>query len=364
MGVIAYGAKHSFSALRPMTIERRALRPEDVEIAIEYCGVCHSDVHQAKNEWKDTIYPCVPGHEIVGRVRAFGGGVTRWQLGARVGVGPMVDSCRRCEACLAGLEPYCEEGAIGTYNGNMRHPSEANLTFGGYSESIVVTDDFVLEIPELLEPAAAAPLLCAGVTVWSPMQHWGVGRGTKLGVVGIGGLGHLAVRLGRALGAEVTAITSKEEKRSQAYVCGASHVIVSGDKEAMKAAERSLDFIISTIPAAHDPNPYVALLGRDGMLAIVGCLMPLSRPLDMSGLFIDRKSVVSSCCGGLRETQELLDFCAAQGIRSDVERVVIDDINDVFKRLHDGEVPHRFVIDMATLAGKTEDQSLAAKLGL
>lgn len=225
-------------------------------------------------------------------------------------------------------------------------------------------DEYVLDIPEALPAAAAAPLLCAGVTVWSPMQHWGVGTGTKLGVVGLGGLGHLAVRLGRALGAEVTVITSKDEKRTQAYVCGATHVIVSTDKEAMKAAERSLEFIVSTIPDPHDPNPYVALLRREGTIAIVGCITPLSKPLDMSQVFIDRKSVVSSCCGGIRETQELLDFCAAQGLQSDIEMVPIEDINDVYKRLHEGEVPHRFVIDMATLAGKTEDQSLLAKIGL
>lgn len=361
---LGYAAKHSVSDLRAMTIDRREPAANDVAIDILYCGVCHSDVHQVKNEWKNTVYPCMPGHEIVGRVTATGNDVTKFAPGDVVGVGCMVDSCHECASCREGLEQYCEQGFLATYNGNMRNPSKDNLTFGGYSERIVVREDFVLRIPAGLPLDGVAPLMCAGVTTYSPLRHWNAGKGTVVGIVGLGGLGHVAVKLARAMGADVKVITHTAEKRQAALDLGASDVIVSTDSKAMDAHEKSLDLILSTIPEPHDPNPYMALLKRDGTYVVVGCIAPLTKPLDLSAMVPDRRSLGSTLIGGIAETQETLDFCAEHGITANVQVIAIDEINEVFKRVDDGEVPYRFVIDMATLQGKTEDASLAAKVGL
>ncbi len=348
---LGYAAKHSFSELRPMTIERAAPAANEVSIAILFCGVCHSDVHQAKNEWKNTLYPCMPGHEIIGRVTAVGASVTRHAVGDTVGVGCMVDSCHACPSCTEGLEQYCssKEGFLGTYNSYQRAPSAAQHTYGGYSEAIVVREDFVLKIPAGLDLAAAAPLLCAGVTTYSPMKHWNIGAQSHVGIVGLGGLGHIAVKLARALGARVTVVTTSPDKRQAALALGATHVIVSTDAADMTANEATIDFLLSTIPQPHDPNPYLALLKRDGLYAINGCIAPLEAPLDLSKMIIDRKGVVSSLIGGIAETQEVLDFCAQHGIVCTVKVIPIDEVNDAFKAIDEGEPDFRYVIDMASL---------------
>ncbi|MEO7455333.1 MAG: NAD(P)-dependent alcohol dehydrogenase [Gemmatimonadaceae bacterium] len=361
---IGYAAKHSVSALRPMFIDRREPGASDVVIDVMFCGVCHSDVHQVKNEWKNTVYPCMPGHEIVGRVTAVGASVKKFGAGDLVGVGCMVDSCRECRSCKEGLEQYCERGFLATYNGNARNPSEENLTFGGYSESIVVREDFVLRIPSGMSLASAAPLMCAGLTTFSPMRYWKVGPGTSLAVVGLGGLGHMAVKLARALGADVTVISTSPDKKEAARILGAKKLIVSTEKKEMEEAESSFDFILSTIPQPHDVNIYMPLLKRDGILTIVGCIAPLTKPLDISGMIMDRRVLATSLIGGVAETQEVLDFAAKNGISADVKVIPIDEVNDAFKTVDEGEVPYRFVIDMASIKGKTEDDSLMAKVGL
>lgn len=362
--VIGYAVKHSVSSLRPMSIERREPAGTDIAIDILFCGVCHSDVHQAKNEWKNTIYPCMPGHEIVGRVSAVGPDATKYKVGDIVGVGCMVDSCQHCDACKAGLENYCENGFIATYNGNQRTPSEDNHTYGGYSESIVVRQDFVLRIPDGMEPAVAAPILCAGVTTYSPMKYWGVGPGKKVGIVAYGGLGQMATKIAKALGADVTVITHSPDKKQDALARGASQVIVSSHQDEMKANANKLDFILSTIPQSHDANPYMTLLRRDGVYAVVGCIAPLKGALDLSTMVIDRKSLGTSLIGSIAETQEILDFCAKHKIGPEIKIVPYDDINDAFKQVDEGAVDFRFVLDTATLKGKQVDESVAAKVGL
>jgi uncharacterized zinc-type alcohol dehydrogenase-like protein len=317
-----------------------------------------------KNEWKNTVYPCMPGHEIVGRVARAGGSVTKFKTGDLVGVGCMVDSCRECSACRAGLENYCEKGFLATYNGNMRTPTKENLTYGGYSERITVREDFVLRIPANLDPAAAAPLLCAGVTTFSPLRHWKAGPGTKVGVVGLGGLGQMAVKLARSLGCDVTVISTSHEKRGAALKLGASEMLLSTDGTQMKSHAGTLDLILSTIPQPHDPNLYLPLLRRDGVYAIIGCLERLATPLDCSKMCVDRRSVGTTLIGGIAQTQELLDHCGKHGIVSDIERIAIDQINEAFARVDKGEVAFRYVIDMASLKGKDVDESVAAKLGL
>jgi uncharacterized zinc-type alcohol dehydrogenase-like protein len=358
---IGFAAKHALSDLRAMEITRRSPGRNDVAIDILFCGVCHSDVHQAKNEWKNTVYPCMPGHEIVGRVTFVGAGVTRHKVGDLVGVGCMVDSCGECRSCQEGLEQYCERGFLATYNGNMRNPSEINLTYGGYSERIVVREDFVLRIPDGMPLAATAPLMCAGVTTYSALRHWKAGPGTSVGVVG---LGHVAVKIAIAMGADVTVITHTPEKRKAALALGSRGVILSTDKEDMKANEYAFDLILSTIPEPHDPNLYIPLLKRDGCYTVVGCLAPLSKQLDMSKMNPDRRSIGSTLIGGIAETQKMLDFCAEHGISADIKVIPIDEINTAFDSVQDGEVAYRYVIDMATLRAKTVDDSLAAKVGL
>ncbi|MEX0421240.1 NAD(P)-dependent alcohol dehydrogenase [Spiribacter pallidus] len=343
----AYAAQSEQSVLAPHTIERRALRPDDVAIAIDYCGVCHTDIHFAQNDWGMTQYPVVPGHEIVGRVTAVGSAVSGFKPGDVVGVGCMVDSCRHCDPCQEGLEQYCLEGPTLTYNGQDRH--DHTVTFGGYSEAIVVSDRFVVSIPEALDPAAAAPLLCAGITTYSPLRHYGVKAGDKVGVIGMGGLGHMGIKFAKALGAEVTVFTRSPEKVDEARAQGASQVIVSTDEAQMEAAAGSFDFMLDTVPVQHDLNPYLALLRHDGTHILVGLLEPVEPPLNAGNLVFGRRVLAGSLIGGMPETQGVLDFCAAHGIACDVEMLDIRNINEAYERVKKGDVKYRFVIDMATL---------------
>ncbi len=305
----AWAAESASSALAPTTIERRAVGGDDVRIAIEFCGICHSDLHTVRNDWRNTRYPCVPGHEIVGKVVDVGDRVARYSVGDRVGVGCLVDSCRECDECRAGLENYCRRGAVLTYNSADPHGTAAR-TYGGYSAEIVVSERFVVAVPDRIDPAAAAPILCAGITMYSPLRHHGVGAGSQVGVAGFGGLGSMGVKLAKAMGAEVTVISRSDRKTDDARKAGADHVLVSADAAAMKAAARSLDVVLSTIPVAHDVNPYLHLLRRDGAYVVLGAIEPLSAPVNGGLLARLRVSVTGSMIGGLPETQELLDFCA------------------------------------------------------
>lgn len=343
----AWAATAPDAPIAPLSIERRELRPEDVDIAITHCGVCHSDLHTARNDWGRTTYPIVPGHEIVGIVRAVGTGVTKVKVGDRVAVGCMVDSCLACEACEDHQEQYCHKGMTGTYNGKDRQ--DGSPTYGGYSTGIVVRQEFVLTVPDALDMARAAPLLCAGITSYSPLKNWNVGPGSRVGVIGLGGLGHMGVKLAKGLGAEVTMITTSPAKGADAKALGADHVLISSDRDAMKAAARSFDFLLDTIPVAHDLPPYLALLDRQGTLCLVGAIDML--PSFHSGLLLGgQKAVAGSGIGGIAETQEMLDFCAAKGILPDVEVIRMDEINHAYERMERSDVKYRFVIDMATLA--------------
>lgn len=342
----AWGATAPDSGLNPLSIDRRELRDEDVAIDIAYCGVCHSDLHVARNDWGRSTYPFVPGHEIVGTVRAVGAGVTRFKAGDRVAIGTVVDSCRHCDACEDGEENYCREGVTGTYNSKDR--IDGSPTYGGYSASIVVAEPYVLRLPDSLDMAAAAPLLCAGITTWSPLKNWNVGPGSKVGVVGLGGLGHMGVKFAKALGAEVTMITTSPAKGEDAMKLGADHVLVSTDKAAMKAAARSFDFLLDTIPVQHDVTPYLFLLDRKGVLCLVGMIDMM--PGFHSGLLLGgQKAVAGSGVGGIPQTQEMLDFCAEKGIVSEIEMIRMDEINHAYERMEKADVKYRFVIDMATL---------------
>jgi alcohol dehydrogenase (NADP+) len=346
-----YASKGRHSKLQHFEFERDEPGPNDVHIEILYCGVCHSDLHQVRNEWHNTVYPCLPGHEIVGRVARVGSAVTKFAVGDLAGVGCMIDSCGSCRGCADGLEQYCEgpTGFRATYNGPFK-PDGTN-TYGGYSDSIVVRESFVLRIPESLELSGVAPLLCAGVTTYSPMKRWQVGPGQTVGVVGLGGLGHVAVKLAKALGARVIVFTRSDEKADDARRLGASEVVLSTDEAAMKKHELSLDFAISTIPDPYDINLYVKLLKRDAAIAVVGVLAPYKAATDNMEVAAHRRTVAGSLIGGIAETQEVLDFCAEHGITADVELIPIDDINDAFDRMQKGEVRFRYVIDMASLAG-------------
>lgn len=349
MNTYGYAARDASSPLTHYAFERRVLRPDDVAIEILYCGVCHSDLHQTRDDWKafnPTLYPCIPGHEIVGKVVEVGPGVTRFSVGQQVAVGTIVDSCGLCDQCHAGEEQMCREYPIVTYNGRDRISHE--VTFGGYSKHIVVKDHFVLALPEGLDPALAGPLLCAGITVYSPLRTWNVGPGSRVGVIGIGGLGHLAVRFAAGLGAKVTVITRTSAKADEAYSLGADAVLLSTSDEAMAKASSAFDVIIDTIPVKHDVSPYLGLLDVSGVLVIVGNLG------DMEGfntlpLITGRRRITGSPSGGIAETQEMLDFCARQGIVPDCETIAIQDINHAFERMERGDVRYRFVIDMATL---------------
>jgi alcohol dehydrogenase (NADP+) len=345
--VRAYAAQSPESGVAPFSIERRAPRPDDVVIEIDYCGICHSDLHTAYNDWGGTVYPVVPGHEIVGRVTAVGAAVKDFKPGEVVGVGCLVDSCRTCASCADGLEQYCEQGWVGTYNGKDLH--DGSPTHGGYSERIVVSERFVLRIPAALDPAAAAPLLCAGITTYSPLKHFNVGKGHRVGVVGMGGLGHMGVKFARALGAEVTVFTRSASKVEEAKKQGAHHVIISTDPAAMEAALASFDFILDTVPVPHDLNPYLNALRRDGTLILVGLLEPIEPALQAFPIVFGRRRLAGSLIGGLPETQEMLDFCAENGITCDIEMLDIRNINEAYERMQRSDVRYRFVIDLATL---------------
>jgi uncharacterized zinc-type alcohol dehydrogenase-like protein len=345
--VLGYAAQSAKDALAPYSFVRRDPRPDDVVIQILYCGVCHSDLHNVRNDWGFSTYPIVPGHEIIGRVVSVGPDVTRFKPGDDVGVGCMVDSCRHCAACEQGLEQYCEEIPTYTYNGVDRH--DRMPTFGGYSERIVVSDKFVLKIPDGLDLKGAAPLLCAGITTWSPLRHWKVGKGSKVAVVGLGGLGHMALKLAKAMGAHVTLFTRSSGKEKDARRLGADNVVLSTDKGQMAAVNGRFELIIDTVPYVHDLNPYLPSLSLNGTLVLVGFLGGLEPVLNTIPMIMGRKSVAGSVIGGIPETQELLDFCGKHGITSDVEVIKIQDINQAYERMLKSDVKYRFVIDMASL---------------
>jgi len=346
-GTVKSWAAHSAtSSLAPFSIRRREPLPGDVAIDILYCGVCHSDLHQARDEWHNTVYPVVPGHEIVGRVVRTGRDVKRFKEGDFAAVGCMVDSCRDCEACKSGLEQYCANFAILTYNSPDQHLG--GMTFGGYSESIVVDQDFVLKVSDKANLAGTAPLLCAGITTYSPLRHWKVGPGQKVGIVGLGGLGHMGVKIAHALGAHVVLFTTSPGKVADAKRLGADEVVISKNEEEMKKHTRSFDFILNTVSAVQDVNAYIDLLKVDGTLTQVGAPNePL--PVAVFGLIFGRRQFAGSLIGGIAETQEMLDFCAERGIVSDIELIGIQQINEAYERLLKSDVRYRFVIDMASL---------------
>ncbi len=347
MQIAAYGASAATSPLAPLNINRREPGPRDVEIDILYCGVCHSDLHTVRNEWGGAKYPVVPGHEIVGRVTRVGSDVSGFAVGDTAGVGVLVDSCRTCPSCAEGLEPYCENGATGTYNDTDK--TSGGVTYGGYSKRVVVDQHFVFSIPGNLEPAGVAPLLCAGITTWSPLRHWKVGPGQKVGVVGLGGLGHMGVKFARALGAHVVMFTTSPGKAADAEKLGAHEVVVSTEREQMSAHRKSFDFILNTVSAKHDLNAYVRLLRRDGVMTLVGIPPEPHPPLSVGLLLDQRRSIAGSAIGGVPETQEMLDFCGQHGITADIELIAMSEINTAYERMLKGDVRYRFVIDMATL---------------
>ena len=339
-----YAAESATVPLAPFSFERRDPGADDVRIDIVYCGVCHSDLHTARSEWGPSLYPCVPGHEIVGRVSAVGANVTRFRKGDLAGVGCMVDSCRSCATCKLGLEQYCEQGFIGTYGGKER----GGYTFGGYSKAIVVDQHFVLKLPANLELAAVAPLLCAGITTYSPLKHWGAGPGKRVGIVGLGGLGHMALKFAHAFEAETALFTTTPGKEADARRLGADEVVLSKDKGAMGALANSFDLVIDCVAAEHDINAYLRLLKRDGTLVQVGAPeKPL--PVNVFSLIANRRAFAGSLIGGIAETQEMLDFCGEHGIVCDIEMIRMDEINTAYERMLKSDVKYRFVIDMETL---------------
>ena len=342
-----YAATGAHSALAPFSFERRAPGPRDVQIEILFCGICHSDLHQARNDWGNSIYPMVPGHEIVGRVSAVGSDVRKLKPGDYAGVGCMIDSCRTCSACAEGEEQYCENGATFTYNAHER--GSQSIAFGGYSDLIVVDEHFVVRIPSSLDLKGAAPLLCAGITTWSPLHHWGVGKGHKVGVIGLGGLGHMGIKFAHALGASVVMITTSPGKAADAMRLGADDVLISTDKAAMSKHAGSFHFLLNTIPNGHDVNPYTRLLRRNGTMVLVGALMALEPALQGRSLIGGRKRLAGSAIGGMQETQDMIDFCAEHGIVSDIETISMSQVNEAYERLLRNDVKYRFVIDMATL---------------
>jgi uncharacterized zinc-type alcohol dehydrogenase-like protein len=343
-----FAAETATSPLAPFTFQRREPGPTDVQIDILYCGVCHSDIHTARGEWGNSVFPVLPGHEIVGRVTAVGAQVSHFKPGDLAGVGCMVDSCRTCASCRDGLEQYCEVAFTGTYNDPDRK-TPGQRTFGGYSKFVVVDEGFVLRIPENLELAAVAPLLCAGITTYSPLRRWKVGKGQKVGVVGLGGLGHMALKLAHAMGADVTLFTTSPGKAEDARRLGAHHVVISKDADAMAAQNTSFDFILDCVAAKHDINAYLGLLKRDGTLVQVGA-PPEPLPVQVFSLIFKRRNFAGSLIGGVAETQVMLDFCAEHGIVSDIETIRMDQVNEAYERVIAGDVKYRFVIDMKTLS--------------
>ncbi|RIA37429.1 putative zinc-type alcohol dehydrogenase-like protein [Hephaestia caeni] len=350
MSTKAYGAHAADRPLEPLTITRREPGPHDVVIQIAYCGVCHSDLHQVRSEWGGTHYPCVPGHEIVGHVRAVGDEVTDFAVGETVGVGCMVDSCQACPSCEEGLEQYCTgSGFVGTYNAPT--PDAPGHTLGGYSQAIVVRDKFVLKIRHPEEQlAAVAPLLCAGITTYSPLRHWKAGPGKKIGVVGIGGLGHMGIKIAHAMGAHVVAFTTSESKRDSARALGADEVVNSRTAEEMAAHAGSFDMILDTVAANHDLDAFAKLLTRDGTLVLVGVPEHPHPAPNVASLIFKRRAIAGSLIGGIAETQEMLDFCAEHGVVSDIEMIRIEQIDEAYDRMQRSDVKYRFVIDNATLA--------------
>jgi len=345
----AYAAYSATSPLAPFSFARRSPRPQDVQIEILYCGVCHSDLHQVRNEWQSvmpTTYPVVPGHEIVGRVVKTGSAVKKFKEGDIAAVGCLVDSCRVCANCLAGEEQYCEQFIILTYNGQDR--ILGGVTYGGYSDSIVVDENYVLRVGNRLNPAGAAPLLCAGITTYSPMRHWKVGKGQKVGIVGLGGLGHMGVKFAHAFGAHVVLFTTSPSKTADALRLGADEVVISKNNAEMEKHSNSFNFILDAVSAEHDLNAYLRLLKLDGTMTLVGAPEKPS-PISSFNLIMKRRSLAGSAIGGIRETQEMLDFCAENGITSDIELIPVQQINQAYDRLLKGDVKYRFVIDMATL---------------
>ncbi len=346
----AYAAQSATTHLAPFTIERRAPQKHDVAIDILYCGVCHSDLHTARGEWMGVKFPSVPGHEIIGRVTAIGDQVTKYKIGDLVGVGCLVDSCRTCPSCHEGLENYCEgpEGATGTYNGNFA--GTGDNTYGGYSAAIVVDENFALKIShDKKDLAAVAPLLCAGITTYSPLRHWKAGPGKKVGIVGIGGLGHMGIKIARAMGAHVVAFTTSSTKIDDAIKLGAHEVVISKDSNQMQKHLRSFDFILNTVAAPHNLDDYVALLKRDATLTLVGAPSHPHPSPTIFSLIFGRRSIAGSLIGGIKETQEMLDFCAEHNITSEIETIAIQDIENAYERMLRNDVKYRFVIDMATL---------------
>ncbi|MEJ6494498.1 NAD(P)-dependent alcohol dehydrogenase [Pseudoalteromonas lipolytica] len=346
MKTVGYAAHDSEKPLEPYHFERRALRDEDVSIEILYCGVCHSDLHTAENDWGWTQYPVVPGHEIVGRVLEVGSGVTKYKVGDNVAVGCMVDSCLSCDQCHHGEEQFCREGMVGTYSGQDRISGE--LTQGGYSKHIVVREEFVLSVPEGLDLAKCAPILCAGITTYSPLRTWNVGPGSRVGVIGLGGLGHMAIKIAAAMGANVTAISRSDKKKQQVLSYGAKDLLVSSDEAAMQAHANQFDVIINTIPVKHDFTPYIPLLDIDGTQVLVGQVGELAESNSVP-LLMGRRRVAGSLIGGIAQTQEILDFCALHNILPEVEMIKMDQINDAFDKLKQGDMASRFVIDMSSL---------------
>lgn len=342
----AYAAYKPHEDLKPFQFERRFVRDEDVLIDIQYCGICHSDIHTVNGDWGPANYPCVPGHEIIGRVKEVGSKVTQFKEGDLVGVGCLVDSCQHCSSCEEGLEQYCLNGFTGTYNGKDK--ISGGYTFGGYSDKIVVQEKFVVKVPDNIDPAAAAPLLCAGITSWSPLKHWNVKKGDKVGVIGLGGLGHMGVKFAHAMGAHVVMITTSPSKGEDAKKLGADEVLLSTDAAAMKASVGSFDFLLNTIPVKHDANPYILLLKKDATMVFVGAIEPIE-PIHMGLLVNKRRNIAASLIGGIKETQEMLDFCGEHNIVSDIEVIKIQDVNDAYKRVLKNDIKYRFVIDMQSL---------------
>lgn len=347
--VKGYAAQSPTSPLAPYNFERRDLRDNDVEIDILYCGVCHSDLHTARADWGEafSLYPVVPGHEIIGRVKSVGSQVSKFRVGDLVGVGCMVDSCQECEPCHHGLEQFCEQGMTATYSAHDR--IDGSITQGGYSTGIVVREEFVLRVPENLDTKAVAPLLCAGITTYSPLRHWGVKAGSKVGVVGLGGLGHMAIKLAKAMGAEVSLFTRSKGKEADAYRLGADTVIYSTDENSMAQAANQFDLIIDTVPYKHDLKPYLPTLALDGTLVLVGFVGEFQSTLSTIPLLFGRRSVAASLIGGIQETQEMLDFCAEHNVLPDVEMIDMQNINEAYERMLKSDVKYRFVIDMASL---------------
>lgn len=343
----AYGAEAADKDLKQIDIQRRDVTDTDIEIEILFCGVCHSDLHTARNDWGGTVYPTVPGHEIVGRVTKVGDKVSKLKVGDFAAVGCLVDSCRTCSNCQQNLEQFCSNGFTGTYNGKDKYLH--TTTYGGYSEKVVVDEYFVLKVPANLDLAATAPLLCAGITTWSPLRHWKVGKGSKVAVVGLGGLGHMAIKLAKGLGAEVTLFSRSASKNQDALELGADKVIISTDEAQMKSVNSQFDLIIDTVPYVHDVNPYVSTLNTNGTLVLVGYLGGLEPILNTVPMILGRKSIAGSLIGGIAETQEMLDFCGEHNIVSDIEIIKMQDINEAYERMLKSDVKYRFVIDMNSL---------------